>query len=490
MIYAPKNNILIFLLYLTVPLLGQRWTFEDDFSHIKIFDSVLKKTVDELVSIEPVKIDQKEYFTNKQHDQIEKLYFRYTLCTKSLIDIVNAYKDFASQSKYNNETFFLGYCAALTLYKYSAELIIHTSSNPILTNKLNEEYPRSNIKSNSLDDIINKMTSPDYLNNLDITKEFFYREITNNNRNNYDGNNQIRNELITFTTLLSNDYDNYKINVLNKFTLLPLAAAEIMQVNVIENTVSTMIESAGGQLKAIQEFIFTLWGDIRMPLIDGIKFSKKQKKKFKDLLKPGDIILTYSSGYLSNIFLPGYFKHVVIYTGYQDYKKNKYLSSVKLRPEQKNLVFNDNNIIESVSEGVITNNIEKYLNGYADRLLIFRPNLDDIEIMNVMERIHSYLGSSYDFDFDLSNGEKQTCSELVYRSYNGIGSIDIELEEIYGTTTLSSEHLLRYFVNDNQSKIILLAVENKSKPGKATFLKKDQAIKYLKNSVYNLLVNK
>ena len=489
MIYSPKNTVLILLLYITVPLIGQRWTLEDDFSHIKIFDSVLKKTVSELVSIEPVKKDQKEYFTNKQHDQIEKLYFRYTLCTKSLIDIVNAYRDFASQSKYNNETFFLGYCAALILYKYSADLIIHTSSNPVLANKLNEEYPRSNIKSNSLDDIINKMTSPEYINNLDITNEFFHREISNNN-NNYDNNNKIRKELIDFTTVLSNEYNNYKITVLNKFTLLPLAAAEIMQVNVIENTVNTMIETAGGQLKAIQEFIFTLWGDIRMPLVDGIKFSKKQKKKFKNLLKPGDIILTYSSGYLSNIFLPGYFKHVLVYTGYQDYKKNKYLSSVKLRPEQKNLISNDNNIIESVSEGVITNNIEKYLDGYADRLLIFRPNLDDNEIVYVMERIHSYLGTSYDFDFDLSNGEKQTCSELVYRSYNGIGSIDIELEEIYGTTTLSSEHLLRYFINDGQSELILLAVEKENKPGKTTFLKKDQAEEYLKSSVYKLLDNK
>ena len=490
MIYSPKNAVIIFLLYISVPLLGQRWTFEDDFSHIKIFDSVLKKTVRELVAIKPVKKDQKEYFTNKQHDQIEKLYFRYTLCTKSLLDIVNAYRDFAGQSKYNNETFFLGYCAALTLYKYSAELIIHTSSNPILTEKLNEEYPRSNIKSNSLNDIINKMTSPDYINNLDITNEFFHREITKNNKKKYDSSNQTKKELITFTTTLSNEYDNYKITVLNKFTLLPLAAAEIMQVNVIENTVNTMIKTAGGQLKAIQEFIFTLWGDIRMPLIDGIKFSKKQTKTFKNLLKPGDIILTYSSGYLSNIFLPGYFKHVLVYTGYQDYNKNKYLSSVKLRPEQEKLVSNENNIIESVSEGVITNNIEKYLDGYADRLLIFRPNLNDNEIAYVMERIHSYLGISYDFDFDLSNGEKQTCSELVYRSYNGIGSIDIELEEIYGTTTLSSEHLLRYFINDGESKLILLAVENESKPGKVTFLKKDQAIKYLKNSVHELLKNK
>ena len=46
-----------------------------------------------------------------------------------------------------------------------------------------------------------------------------------------------------------------------------------MQVATIEETVNSMVDEAGGQLKAIQEFLFTIMADVRMPLIDGIKFS-------------------------------------------------------------------------------------------------------------------------------------------------------------------------------------------------------------------------
>ena len=38
------------------------------------------------------------------------------------------------------------------------------------------------------------------------------------------------------------------------------------------------IFDAGGQLKAIQEFLFTIMADVRMPLVEGIKFSRRQKK--------------------------------------------------------------------------------------------------------------------------------------------------------------------------------------------------------------------
>ena len=95
-----------------------------------------------------------------------------------------------------------------------------------------------------------------------------------------------------------------------------------MQVNTIEETVNTMVDEAGSQLKAIQEFLFTIMADVRMPLVEGIKFSRRQKKQVTKALMPGDIILTYSSGYLSNIFLPGYFKHALSFTGSQNIKKN------------------------------------------------------------------------------------------------------------------------------------------------------------------------
>ena len=92
-------------------------------------------------------------------------------------------------------------------------------------------------------------------------------------------------------------YEKHRKTILDNYTILPLEAANLMQVTTIEETVNDMINTAGSQLKAIQEFLFTLTADVRMPLVEGIKLTRRQKKSFKKSLKPGDIILTFSSGY-------------------------------------------------------------------------------------------------------------------------------------------------------------------------------------------------
>ena len=89
----------------------------------------------------------------------------------------------------------------------------------------------------------------------------------------------------------------------------------------------------------------------------------------------------------------------------------------------------------------------------------------------------------YDFDFDLDNGEKQTCSEIIYRSYNGIGNIKLDLEDIFGVTTLSGDYLLQYFINDPNTELISLLIEHETKAGKAVFLNDKNARLYLKEKV-------
>jgi hypothetical protein len=481
-----KLICIVYALLFLDPIYSQRWIPENDFNHIKTFNNVLKKTVNELSIIKPTKKNTNEYFTNKQYDEIERLYFRYTLCTRSLLDIVNAYKDFSNRPKYNNnvQAFILGYCATLTIYKYSAELILFTANNQLLIDKLNEEYPRTDIKKDGLDYILSNLTNPDYLNNIDIANEFYHRQLKENeDLYNSTEFSPIIEELIKITSELSNTYENHKKTILDGYTILPLEAADIMQVTTIEETVNDMIDAAGGQLKAIQEFLFTSMANIRMPLIDGIKFNRRQKKSIKRSLKPGDIILTYSSGYLSNIFLPGYFKHVFTYTGIQNKIKNKYLSDIRLKPNQESLIKSDHDIIEANSDGVVTTKLDSYMNGYANRIIAFRPELSDNDIRTIMNSLYSFLGMDYDFNFDLTNGEKQTCSEIIYRSYNGIGKIDLDLEEIFGTTTLSGDLLLQYFMNDSTTQLIFLAVENERKLGKAKILKDEEAILYLKQNI-------
>ena len=83
---------------------AQRWVPEDDFKHIKTFNNVLEKRNRNILNKTSGQ-NGKKYFSNKQYDQIERLYFRYTLCTRSLIDIVNAYKDITNKSRFKKIMF-------------------------------------------------------------------------------------------------------------------------------------------------------------------------------------------------------------------------------------------------------------------------------------------------------------------------------------------------------------------------------------------------
>ena len=482
-----RKLVTILLIFITTQSYSQRWVPQDDFNHIKTFDNVLEKTISEISSIKPLNKNGRSYFSNKQYDQIERLYFRYTLCTRSLLDIVNAYKDISNKSKFkknNAQACILGYSDSLTLYKHSAELILQTAENEPLVEKLNEEYPRTEIKSDGLNYIINNLTEPKNIKNIDIANELFKRQIIEENKI-YKASDLFPfiDELITYSKTLSKEYEDYKKLILDNYTILPLQAAEIMQVATIEETVNSMIDDAGGQLKAIQEFLFTIMADVRMPLIEGIKFSRRQKKQIIKSLKPGDIILTYSSGYLSNIFLPGYFKHALAYTGKQNFKKNEFLSLVQLKDSQKKYIQTAHNIIEANSDGVRTKELDSYLNGYANRIIAFRPKLNNDEIKLILKDLYSFLGIDYDFDFDLTSGEKQACSEIIYRSYNGMGNIDIDLELVLGATTLSGDKLLNYFINDGESKLIFLAVENENKPNKAIVFEGPEAVNYIEKNV-------
>ena len=165
------------------------------------------------------------------------------------------------------------------------------------------------------------------------------------------------------------------------------------------------------------------------------------------------------------------------------------LSAVRLKENQKKYIGENHNIIEANSDGVRTSTLDSYLNGYANRIIAFRPNLNDSEIRIALKNLYSFLGHDYDFDFDLTSGEKQACSEIVYRSYNGIGNIKLELEVVLGATTLSGDKLLQYFINDKESKLIFLAVENPTKPTKAKIYEGLEAVQYIKANVPGAIKN-
>jgi hypothetical protein len=228
-------------------------------------------------------------------------------------------------------------------------------------------------------------------------------------------------------------------------------------------------------MMAAISFTLTSVGRIRSPIAYSVKFSSEQVKQVETLMQPGDIALTASSGYMSNLFLPGTFKHGVAYigpvnkrnavgltvltpSGLPEHRREKYRRATEVSPVHGNKA----DLIEAVSEGVVFNTIGHYLLDNALRVVVLRPVLKPAERLDFINRVYSYLGDEYDFKFDFSDASELCCTELVYRTLNGCGPVRFKLTPQFGRMILQADDIVHEFLDSSEGafELVLLAEED------------------------------
>ena len=200
---------------------------------------------------------------------------------------------------------------------------------------------------------------------------------------------------------------------MNHFVLITPELTNRLRHSTIKKEVGKLISKAGGRFEALKAIVFTHVGHIKAPGIEHLIFSEDDKSQLLNLLQPGDIILTYAEGFMSNIFLPGIFKHGMIYTGRRENWDQSDCDKIHITDHQKSLIQVNDNIIEAIAEGVVSGPLEEILDTGVNRLAVFRPSLSNQEIMGVMQTIHSYLGNQYDFSFDKSQHDDDLCHQNI-----------------------------------------------------------------------------
>ena len=80
-------------------------------------------------------------------------------------------------------------------------------------------------------------------------------------------------------------------------------------------------------------------------------------------------------------------------------------------------------------------------------MAIIRPQLSPGDVADAIGRGFFHAGKGYDFDFDFARSDRLVCTEVVYRSYEGIGGISFELTRRAGRMTLAAEDLLQKAIN-------------------------------------------
>ena len=62
-------------------------------------------------------------------------------------------------------------------------------------------------------------------------------------------------------------------------------------------------------------------------------------------------------------------------------------------------------------------------------------------------------GKAYDFDFNLRRSTSLVCTEVIYRSFDGLGEIRFDLKQRAGRSTLSGSDLISMALRDENASV-------------------------------------
>ncbi|MFT7172265.1 MAG: hypothetical protein ACI9NQ_000474 [Paracoccaceae bacterium] len=169
------------------------------------------------------------------------------------------------------------------------------------------------------------------------------------------------------------------------------------------------------------------------------------REQIRDLLKPGDVFVTRHDDALSNLFLPGFWPHAALYIGTPSERRELGV------PDQGD---DSLTVLEAKKDGVKLRQLRETL--AVDAFVVLRPKVTREELKAALTRALTHEGKLYDFIFDFRKSERLACTEVVYRSFHGIGPWQLELTKRSGHLALSAEDLMQQGLAKGLFEVVLI----------------------------------
>ena len=363
------TKLLVFVLSCILfiyPIKAETSSFKDDINKLSIFKNAFDKMYGEMKHLNnSATRHETGYFSNIENDQIENLLFRYLILRTSIWEIVNKYRDYSTYSddpSENMKALIIGYTSALILYKYSGILITTNMEDDQAIDKLNESYYISGIPRGTFQTVFTSLTKHENLDELDIAHELISTEMNEPGTELYSLiKDPIYGPLLNDLDQLHLAHVKLREEILNHFFLITPELTNRFRHSSIKKKVEDLIIKTGSRFNALKAMVLTYGGHLKSPLSNHITFSDREKDTLISILHPGDIILIYSEGYMSNIFLPGIFKHGIVFVGSKNGWEENDWRSIDISLEQRSFIKPGDDIIEAVAEGVISNSLKNIL---------------------------------------------------------------------------------------------------------------------------------
>ena len=417
------------------------------------------------------------YFTSSEHDAIEWLFFRFVHNHRAFwgeIDRLGGIDLALTDEADRPGAHLLVLQAGLALAESSAFLVTEFREDPIAVAKLNEFFYRSEIPAGSYDRISLAVTNTKRRKALTRAWALHEKELTDPKH----------------SAIAAAALDDPELTTIMA-SLAPLwvrVEAQLKLVDAGRNRAMTDLDhslAADASRASDRSFdsvayetrslVFKNVSRIKSPSAHLIKFSPDQKKELHGLLRPGDVMLSYTAGYVSDVFIPGTFKHGITYVGDRAEREAAGLTAASLprlnQPRTASFATNieldrmpdgtSADLIEAVAEGVKFSNLDTILDTHVNRLLVLRPLIDNTERTAFLAGVFAYVGDPYDFRFDFADASRQVCTEVIYRALNGKSNIAFTLTTRAGHPTLSADDIVIYhFETPGHFKILAYAEED------------------------------
>jgi len=381
------------------------------------------------------KAEGRKYYSPEEDDQVRWHFVTYLSYRSVLHRMIATYSGFVSVRDPRDQArcFLLGFGAAMTVSRVAIDLVHRYRDLSVARKKLNEAEPAWGVPAGMFDRIYENVTAE---RNVELCEEMAaYFE-------------HHRKKWRLGRVLPDADFDWIERRIARGIQHIRENRPESHRTQ-LDLFLERVKQDAYTPVYAVQSMVASWIGDTR--IVKRAPFvSIKMIHEFQKQLKPGDIILERRNWFLSNAFLPGFWPHAALYVGgVEDLRRlgvADHPEVVKRLDEylEKAADGEPHTVIESVSEGVVFSSLVEAT--HADYIAVLRPRLPEEKIAEAITRAFRHQGKPYDFEFDFFTSDKLVCTELVYRSYEGM--LHFDLVQVMGRDTLPALEIVRKFAKE------------------------------------------
>jgi len=373
------------------------------------------------------------YFTPVEDQELRHLLVSYWQSRNALIEVVASFhEDLTVSDELRPACVLVAYAGALVLVDAARFLRDQFDESPVVREKLNEAEPNFGIPAGTYDRVQASLTSPVHAWHLYHAAKY------------YESN---REQLRTLAAghgwqPLLELVDRLQIAIDVDLTQFATARLREQTRQITEGVQRNLFRRAlYGLQKAVSRLVSDIyvWSGHKPGLPDHIQQS------VLDTLQPGDVLMTRKEHALSNYFLPGFWPHAAFFIGSVEQLKAMQLAEQEqVRPKWDRLVACDSEqsgrVVEAMKDGVWIRSVASPL--ASDAIAVLRPQIDESDVPTAIGRGVFHDGKPYDFDFDFTRSDRLVCTEVVYRSLDGLGDVEFPLKQRAGRLTLAAEDLV------------------------------------------------